>query len=135
MKKTISILTVFAILMCPINISFVYAASADVEYNVIQINTGEYVAYNIVTRDLEVYVTDGYDPIAGAEVTITGLTATTNENGIAVIEDVPTCDEGSVLTVNSDIYGMRNNDILLLSSQKVENENQQIETTKFTVSY
>ncbi len=148
MKKIITTLTIIAMLICSINIGAVCAESTDniednilknnvetAEYEVKKLETGEYVALNILKRDLEVYITDGYNPVSDAEVTIAGITALTNENGVASFESIPTSDDSYDLSVLSNKYGSRDTSILLLPSKLLNDANETIETTKCTISF
>ena len=47
----------------------------------------------VTEQDVEIYVTDGYEAISGAEVRLNNETKTTDENGKALFEAIPTREE------------------------------------------
>lgn len=104
-------------------------------YDIKELDNGEYIAYNIDARDVEVYVTDGYSPVQGAVVNVAGKTETTDADGKARFEAIPTSDEKYTITVEFDTLGQRTYDIMLLDSQTLESADQAIETAEYTVSF
>ena len=97
------------------------------------INNEESVVINTKEfRNLEVYVTDGYSPVTGAVVQISDMTAISDENGIAYFEQIPANDEENCqLTISSDIYGERKNDVVIPYTMNVDNG----DAIRFTISY
>ncbi len=65
-------------------------------------------------KSLSVYVTDGYNPIEGASISISNQTATSGADGTAVFDAVPTSTDVYHMTVTHEDYGVRENDILIL---------------------
>ncbi len=108
----------------------------DISYEVVQVPTGEYAAMNIGARDLEVYVTDGIDPIPGAAVTVGGQTLTTGEDGIVTFESLPTSYEKYVISVTSEVYGEKSSDVVLEDSILLGDSVQSVDTkVKYAISY
>ena len=102
----------------------------------VQVPTGEYAAINIAARDLEVYVTDGTNPISGAAVTVGGQMLTTGEDGIVTFEDLPTSYEKYVISVTSEVYGEKSSDVVLEDSIMLGDEGQSVDTkVKYVISY
>ncbi len=112
------------------------ANADDASYEVVQVPTGEYAAINIAARDLEVYVTDGTNPISGAAVTVGGQMLTTGEDGIVTFEDLPTSYEKYVISVTSEVYGEKSSDVVLEDSIMLGDEGQSVDTkVKYVISY
>lgn len=110
------------------------ASQDNIVYDIKKIGNDEYLAYNIDTRDLEVYITDGYNPICGAEVTVANIRMLTNSDGIASFFDIPTSTEPYTVTVNSD-YGKRSLDVALMPTEILSRADDTISTSKCTISY
>ena len=104
-------------------------------YTIRQAPNGELLAVNITSRDVEIYVTDGYRAIPGAQVELCGEVLTSDSNGRALFLDVPAADEFFTVTVTSGEYGERKNDVLLTSTERISEENPEIRATKCTISY
>lgn len=104
-------------------------------YSVKRLSDGQYIAVNIMFRDVEIYVTDGYNPIQSAEVKINDCINITDENGIAFFEDIPVTDEIVYINVNSGYYGEKTEYIYLSSSEILEDKNSVVKTNKCTVSF
>lgn len=117
LKKKVSIILAFAMLLSVVNITVAFTQGIESETT------------NTATRDLEVYVTDGYIPVCDAIVSIDDKIARTDENGIAVLDDIAVSDKVYKLVVTSDVYGERTNDLFIL------NDGNSDMAKKFTVSY
>ena len=55
-------------------------------------------------KSLSVYVTDGYNPIEGASISISNQTATSGADGTAVFDAVPTSTDVYHMTVTHEDY-------------------------------
>ena len=110
------------------------ANADDASYEVVQVPTGEYAAINIAARDLEVYVTDGTNPISGAAVTVGGQTVISDANGYAVFSDIPTADTHYDLIVNCE-YGQKTESILLPKTEVMDSATADVPIANATVSY
>lgn len=86
---------------------------------------------SVETQDVEVYVTDGYNPIEGVKVTLNHETATTDANGTALFKSVSTSDVAYTVSALSEEFGEK--EVLLYVSRQIEEGN--APKTSFTVSF
>ena len=104
------------------------------ESDVITLSDNEYLITGISSRSLEVYVTNGYNPIPNAQVTICGQTVVCDESGYAVFSNIPTADAPYDLIVNCE-YGQKTESILLPNTEVVESADAEVPARKATISY
>ncbi len=103
-------------------------------YNVVQIKD-RYVAINIQSRNVAIYVTDGYNPIAGAKVDLNGETVTSSADGKAYFENVPVSDEAYTIEVNSDEYGYNQATLFVSETEELGAETSELGDINFNISY
>ncbi len=109
--------------------------NTDDEYRVIKTQSGEFLAIDIKTRDVEIYVTDGYVPIPGAVVTLNNIDKISNEHGKVKFYDVPTNDTAYTIDVNCESLGFAHAEIYLGNFDFLESEIDKISDVNFTISY
>ena len=86
---------------------------------------------SIEEQDVEVYVTDGYDPIPNAEVQLNNEIKTTDAEGKVLFEAIPAQQECYDVLTYTDIWGEKTTQLKVANKVK-ENTDAKIE---FTVSY
>ena len=142
MKVSKAVCLVLALLLCvsALNLGAVFAedggeAVLNSSYDVAQMPDGTYLAYNIVSRDVEIFVTDGQLPIVGATVSLGEFTSVTGEDGIAFFPDVPTGDERYNLVVTHDIYGTKSGNLRVADQAVLPSADAELTAQQYTISY
>ncbi|NDO20467.1 hypothetical protein FMM68_12495, partial [Lachnospiraceae bacterium MD329] len=76
----------------------------------------------VTEQDVEIYVTDGYEAISGAEVRLNNETKTTDENGKALFEAIPTQEELYDIVTSTDEFGRKTSSVQV--AEKIEKDSE-----------